>query len=259
MGQFQSVHKMLRQRVGTTSTYNALRRVNLLWAMARGEPHEADYLAFPKLAADEGVFLDIGANAGQTAAGISKLLPRHKIISFEPNPSLWSELAFIQKRVGARMEVRKCGLGQAAGTLTLHIPVAGDLAYEARASVLESEARQHAETLSRELGRAVDVKQQVVEIMTLDSLDLAPDLIKIDVEGFEMGVLLGAEATLMRRKPILLMERNDGTSACRAWLTARGYSAFAYDHDAQCFTRTLDGALNMFAAPLERLPAELLG
>lgn len=47
-----------------------------------------------------------------------------------------------------------------------------------------------------------------VELRTLDSFGLSPDLIKIDVEGFEGEVLLGATETLARSAPVVVFEDN---------------------------------------------------
>ena len=45
-------------------------------------------------------------------------------------------------------------------------------------------------------------------MMTIDSLNLSRlDLIKIDVEGMELEVLQGAEATLGRFRPIIIVEQ----------------------------------------------------
>jgi len=42
--------------------------------------------------------------------------------------------------------------------------------------------------------------------VTLDSLCLSPDAIKIDTEGAELDILMGAEETLRTYKPILVVE-----------------------------------------------------
>ena len=48
-----------------------------------------------------------------------------------------------------------------------------------------------------------------IETMTVDSLDLQScDYIKIDVEGFEPLVLMGAEQTIKKFKPVILFESN---------------------------------------------------
>lgn len=44
---------------------------------------------------------------------------------------------------------------------------------------------------------------------TLDSFDLAPDLIKIDAENMESRVLQGAIETIKKHRPVLFVEHND--------------------------------------------------
>ena len=48
-----------------------------------------------------------------------------------------------------------------------------------------------------------------VEARTLDSFNLQPDLIKIDVQGCEGEVLAGAKKTLTAHRPTLIVEMND--------------------------------------------------
>ncbi len=65
-----------------------------------------------------------------------------------------------------------------------------------------------------------------VRIITLDSLRLEDvALVKIDVEGFEMQVLAGAEETISRSKPLLYVESRD-LHTLTAWMTERGYVRF---------------------------------
>ena len=40
----------------------------------------------------------------------------------------------------------------------------------------------------------------------MDSLELAPSVIKIDVEGNELNVLLGSLETIRRAKPVIVIE-----------------------------------------------------
>jgi len=47
-----------------------------------------------------------------------------------------------------------------------------------------------------------------IEMITLDSLGLAPDFIKIDVEGMEWHVLVGGEETIRRHRPVIMFEEN---------------------------------------------------
>lgn len=45
-------------------------------------------------------------------------------------------------------------------------------------------------------------------IITLDSLNLAPDFLKIDVEGMEWHTLMGGEQTIRTHKPVVIFEEN---------------------------------------------------
>lgn len=46
-----------------------------------------------------------------------------------------------------------------------------------------------------------------VECKQLDAFDLKPDFIKIDTEGYEYYILLGAENTIKQHKPVIILEQ----------------------------------------------------
>ncbi len=89
------------------------------------------------------------------------------------------------------------------------------------------------------------VAQEVVALTTIDgvvrTLDIDRlDFIKADIEGWELRLLHGAESTLGRFRPRLLLELS-GTALARAgdrladafdFLTARGYRAFRFEPGA---------------------------
>ena len=57
-------------------------------------------------------------------------------------------------------------------------------------------------------GQRYVVEGDEVEMITLDSLNLAPDFIKIDCEGLEWHVLVGGEQTIRTHKPVIMFEEN---------------------------------------------------
>jgi FkbM family methyltransferase len=75
--------------------------------------------------------------------------------------------------------------------------------------------------------------------ITIDSLNLNPDLIHLDIEGFEGFALLGAKETILRSKPIIALETN-GLGDAHGWnintindlMSSLGYSiAVDLEHD----------------------------
>jgi FkbM family methyltransferase len=94
-------------------------------------------------------------------------------------------------------------------------------------------------------------EKRLAEVVTLDSeiekLAIAPDLIKIDVEGTEWDVLKGAEQTLKQRWPVVFLSlhpralatRNETPDQVLDWLRDLGYSeeVIAVDHEVHVVAR----------------------
>lgn len=53
-----------------------------------------------------------------------------------------------------------------------------------------------------------DKMSDMVPLVPLDDLRLAPGFIKLDVEGMELNVLLGGEKTIREHRPVILFEDN---------------------------------------------------
>lgn len=78
-----------------------------------------------------------------------------------------------------------------------------------------------------------------IEQITIDSLDLAPCLIHLDIEGFEGFALQGAQATIKAHRPLIVLETN-GSGDEYGWpqdkindlLFSWGYSILvSWEHD----------------------------
>lgn len=77
---------------------------------------------------------------------------------------------------------------------------------------------------------------KVVPVRTLDMFDFKDvDYLKIDVEGFEKKVLLGAKRTLDRCNPLIIVEQNhvvlggDEQYSAKHYLESIGYRQVAVD------------------------------
>lgn len=135
--------------------------------------------------------IDVGANIGQFARSISLFYPNSKILSFEPDPSIFSILKRNTKNM-LDIKTSCIGLGDTNKTLTF---------YRNNLSVMSSFVPS-----SKDSGYS-DANSINLNITTLDSLlkeEKEIDLLKIDVEGFELEVIKGALSVLSKTKYLLI-------------------------------------------------------
>ena len=165
-------------------------------------PHQKSYSVVVDL--PDGLYLDVGANNGQSIESIRLFKPDARIVAFEINPPL---AAKIRERY-PDVDVHDVGLGDTSGNRLLHVPSWGGYEFSANASLDNRVAQRFLRKRVKTLRPGV-VKQIDVEIRTLDSFNLAPVFIKIDVEGAERQVIMGALKTLRRHRPTLLIERGE--------------------------------------------------
>lgn len=136
--------------------------------------------------------LDVGANTGQFADEARGFAPLAKIYSFEPLPDCYE--ALVRDRKGdPRFQAFPVALGDAPGTTTIHRS-----AYAPSSSLLAM-GKLHEDAFPHTRGgREVPITVETLDGMR-SKLDLvAPVLLKIDVQGFEDRVILGATETFPR-------------------------------------------------------------
>jgi len=92
-----------------------------------------------------------------------------------------------------------------------------------------------------------EVSPLTAEVFTLDMFDLQQvDYIKIDVEGFERKVLLGAARTIDRDSPLIVIEQNEAVLAgdhqysAKHYLESLGYRQVAVDKRGWDFVMARD-------------------
>ena len=178
----------------------------------------------------DAVFLDIGANRGFAIEAMRAIVPHAYIESFEPNPNMSKRLQRFYKNT-PRLRLHPIGLGDHELESTLWVPVYRQWEFDGLGSLDRAEAYHwlNSERLYFFNERHLQLRQYTCTIRRLDDLGLAPAFIKIDVQGFELQVLRGAEATLNRARP-LLMIANPDSAAEVAFLKTNGYTICAYEN-----------------------------
>jgi FkbM family methyltransferase len=95
----------------------------------------------------------------------------------------------------------------------------------------------------------VQINQRTVDVVRLDTElgDVVPDFVKIDVEGFELSVLLGADGWFMpgQKPPIIMIEVQANYDEITSWLHERGYTLF--DKNNRELAVIPHSTLNLFA------------
>lgn len=229
--------------------YDAMRMPFATARFAARRPHEADYGVFAHFRERHGLFLDVGANAGQSAASF-RIYAGNPILSVEPNPFHRADLLYVGRMV-RNLRFLIVGAGATEAVTDLYVPVYRGVPMTAEAS-LSREVVAASPSLRDHLGERIDsadfeIVETQVRILPLDTLELAPDFVKLDVQGHELAALEGLADTLERSRPVLLVEEPDAPT--RAFLDARGYESRLYDAAAGRLTGEDREATNVVFLP----------
>ena len=156
--------------------------------------------------------VDVGGNIGlHTVRFAQKFKQVH---SFEP-----TDINFecLQKNTEPLDNVilHKIGIGDKADTLAIQLPADTDNC--GNFSLVDFDKSDNL------------MIEQSIEIKTLDSFNLSPDLIKIDVQGFDYNVLVGAVNTIKLHRPVIIIESETKKSRNNIgdFLTQLGYGVAA--------------------------------
>ena len=137
-------------------------------------------------------FVDVGANIGWLSLIGAEIITKNgKVLAFEPVPSTFDILKSNKElNQFSQIELNQFALGNKEETLTIYP---------------ENENRGGASMLNHQSEKGIQI-----EVNTLDNLNIIStiNVMKIDVEGFELDVLKGAFGTIKKDKPKLIIEHS---------------------------------------------------
>jgi FkbM family methyltransferase len=156
--------------------------------------------------------LDIGANIGIHTITMARRVPFGRVVACEPNPVVANRLKNnVALNNLENVTVRQVAVTAESGPVPLTVPN-DEFGLQAWASLRDGgEAYLAASHCIDVYGISVD---SLIEEERLRNVGL----IKVDVEGFEPEVLMGAKQTLQHHRPTLIFEYT------RAWWAERGHS-----------------------------------
>lgn len=167
--------------------------------------------------------LDLGANIGFHTLGLARTVgPSGRVTAIEPQRFCFQVLcANVIMNQHATVQCLRAAVGDSPGLC--FVPVH------------EPTTRHNAGATEVSLGAGEGPTDQV-PLMTVDSLGLSRcDLIKIDTEGFEDRVIIGARNTIAAHWPVLFIELHDRDKLQRVggFLKTKGYGLTL--HNTQFF------------------------
>lgn len=210
-------------------------------------------------ARDQGVFLDIGANVGQTMLQLKAMFPEVEYLGFEPNAYCCGYINdIIQLNRLARCRIFPVGLGDDDTIATLFCQNISD----PKGTVVANFRGREAALLQQ----PVMLRHASRFLASLGVSDIA--LIKIDVEGYESSVLGGLREVLHQQRPFVMCEvlrahqpghpsydfRVASRKRCEALLRDVDYAIWAADAHSIVtgYERIHDDYTNYLFAPKER-------
>ncbi len=146
---------------------------------------------------EQSTFVDVGSHKGEILSEALKISPKGKHFAFEPIPYLYNKL---KAKYGQSCEVKNFGLSDKK-TKSDFQHVVSNSAYSG--------------IKLRTYPKAENIETIQIELDTLDNQlkkHDRVDLIKIDVEGGEFGVLKGAINIIDKFHPVIVFEHGIGAS-----------------------------------------------
>ncbi len=138
--------------------------------------------------------IDVGANVGTYVHAMKK--HSRRVYAFEPVPWL---AHLLTKKFGRKIVVKNVALSRESRTAVLHIPVVDGAPVTGLSTLSDNIAEQEAPCR--------DIPVQTKPLDEVYAGDVG--FIKIDVEGHEHNVLQGAEQTIARCRPRVLVEAEE--------------------------------------------------
>ena len=160
---------------------------------------ENRYALIAKIIKPTDVILEAGAFDGADTVGLAEMVPRGKVISFEPNPPRYAELVERTKNL-PNVFTSPAALGEKNGAITFYVcyGLQNDPIYEGASSVLPPSESQK---LNYQ-GPKIEVPSVVLDDWCRKNQQSNIDFMWLDLEGYELQVLRSSPRILRTVKAI---------------------------------------------------------
>jgi FkbM family methyltransferase len=133
------------------------------------------------------VILEVGANIGLHTVYLSKICKQ--VIAFEPQREIYYQLC-------GNLFVNQC----------FNVKAYNNCIYDKSCMMSILDTIDYTINNNAPMLGFFESEQGNVKAITIDSLNMKPDFIKIDAQGSDLQCLYGAEQTILKHKPTILFE-----------------------------------------------------
>ena len=142
------------------------------------------------------VVIEAGANIGSETLLISKLVGQGSVYGFEPNPYTFERLSInVSVNSLTNVKVFDCALGESDGNINFNIYPKNFCNPGMSSKYMETPITQKITVVQKTLDSFI--KQNNIDKV---------DFLKMDIQGAEMDLLLGAGETIRKHKPTVFLE-----------------------------------------------------
>jgi FkbM family methyltransferase len=224
------------------------------------EPHEEEFRIFSHFAGPDEVFLDIGANIGNSVVSFRLFNKSCKIVSFEPSPWLKPAMDWLKAKEGERFDYFMVGAGSKNERKEIFIPCLDRKPNFYLASFAghrfgpDPRAIQGMKNLMGTTPEGVySVCRHEVDIKPIDSYGIAPTIVKMDTETFEIETLRGMVKTLSTNRPLVMIEGANRDHEVVTLFNNLAYQFSEYDRGKLLLTKEISQSTNGFFVADERI------
>jgi FkbM family methyltransferase len=156
----------------------------------------AEFDSIARAARAGGVLFDIGAHSGLISALFCAANLQNNVVGFEPSPLLAERLAQIRdlNQFGNRMRVEQCGIGEKTAVV--------EMAFDPVGGFVQTQRFDHSMWAAP---KPINVKIESIAAAA-ERLNVIPQFLKIDIEGYEFEAIKGSLGFIARHKPTIFLE-----------------------------------------------------
>ena len=142
------------------------------------------------------VVIEAGANLGSETLLLSKMVGNGRVYGFEPNPYTFERLSInVAINNLENVKVFDIAMGESDGNISFNIYPKGFCNPGMSSKYMETS-----------LTRKIDVVQKTLDTFVKEQNIETVNFLKMDIQGAEMDLLMGASATISKHKPTIFLE-----------------------------------------------------